>query len=288
MQPEGKRHYFFWVIVGLYLLHAFVWFQIGFHAPQLPEVDVLNVGQGDSILVQFAGGAEMLVDAGRGNAVTRQLEKLHPASDRYIDVAMISHPQKDHFRGFLQLLDQYQVGVFLVSKKDVAGNSDWEELQHKIQEKGIPVLVVGTGDTLDYRGQRVEILSPDAVLRASGELNDASIVARVQMGTFRTLLTGDIGSNVEEYLVRKKKNALRADVLKVAHHGSRFSSSRAFLQLVHPSIAVISVGRNSYGHPHREALARIRAYAPILVRTDRSGTVRVVQEGGKIRVLGEY
>ncbi|RME59419.1 hypothetical protein D6779_04310, partial [Candidatus Parcubacteria bacterium] len=197
-------------------------------------------------------------------------------------------PQKDHFRGFLQLLDQYQVGVFLVSRKDVAGSSDWEELQRKLQEKGIPMLVVGAGDMLQYRGQYVAILSPDSVLRTSGDPNDASIVARVHLGAFRALLTGDIASNVEQYLAAKQKDSLRAEVLKVAHHGSKFSSSRAFLQLVHPSIAVISVGRNSYGHPHREALARIKEYAPMLVRTDERGMVRIMQDGDRIRVLTEY
>ncbi|MBI4094975.1 MAG: MBL fold metallo-hydrolase [Candidatus Liptonbacteria bacterium] len=273
------------ILAACIALDVFLWSQVFLGGSRdRPELYFLDVGQGDSELIVLPGNVKILIDAGPDGKVLRSLERILGSADRYIDVAVITHPQLDHFNGFNTLLGRYRFGVFATNGRSVE-QPEWFMLTEKLQAGRTPHVVLGAGDSLSYRDHSVSVLSPDGEWIGSGELNDTSLVMMVNSPRFRGLFTGDIGSNVEEYLA--DRNNLQADILKIPHHGSKYSSSDRFLKEVGPKITVIEVGQNRYGHPTEEARGRISAFTPHLFRTDRDGTVKLVRRGEKIQVFTE-
>lgn len=277
------------IVFSLLGLTAFVWYEILFFAPPAAGDYFLDVGQGDAELSVFPDGVKVLTDAGPDKAVLASIAKVLSPGDRYIDIGVISHPQLDHFNGFNYLLDNYNFGAFITNgRMDSPGVGEWPALLKKIESRRIPLITLAAGDKLLDKNGEIDFLSPDKELIQSGELNDTAFVELARFSAFRILLTSDIGSNVEKYLIAKGL-ALAADVLKVGHHGSKYSSSDEFLRAVNPKVAVIEVGaKNPYGHPRREALARLASSTIAKIfRTDRNGTVEVLADGQKLRVWTE-
>lgn len=271
------------VITGLNL---FVWREIIFlDQSGSPKIYFLDVGQGDSTLVEFPTGVQVLTDAGPSKKVVSELGKVLNETDHYIDLAVITHPQLDHFNGFNEILDRYKIGAFIMNGREV-DLLEWKGLISKIKEKKIPIIILAAGDKIKNAESKIDILSPDQNFIQSGELNDTSLVAKVETGNLKILLTGDIGQNVEKYLIQKFGSGLKTDILKVAHHGSKYSSSDEFLKTVNAKIAAIEVGDNRYGHPTKEALQRLSG-ANILkiLRTDEGGTIRAVTEEGRLKIF---
>lgn len=249
------------------------------------RIDVLDVGQGDSQLLTLPGDVQMLTDAGEGNRVVGALENTIGSFDRYLDLAIVSHPQLDHFGGFNSIFNRYRIGAFIYNGRD-ADIPAWKELLVNLQKKRIPVIVVAAGDRIRYGVNIIHIISPDASHLQSAELNDTSIVELIETPHLRALFTGDIDALVEEYLAQRPD--MGVDVLKVAHHGSRYSSSPAFLRAVHPKIATIGVGAgNHYHHPAPEALERLSSSGAALFRTDANGTVTISGKERKLQVFTE-
>jgi competence protein ComEC len=216
------------------------------------------------------------------------LEKALPGK-QYIDLALITHPQADHFNGYNFILDHYGVGAFLYNgRDDDPGVAAWTDLKNKIAAKHIPLITLAAGDSVRYAGNEVDILSPNPEFRESAELNDTGLVEMITTAHFRALFTADIGFNVENWLAQNIKD-LHADILKVPHHGSKYSSGDAFLRAVDPSVAVIEVGaKNVYGQPGAATLARLASstHAEIF-RTDQNGTVEIYYENGKLMIVRE-
>lgn len=276
------------IILALIGFDVFVWQQILFvHPTSHTELYFLDVGQGDSELLVLPGNVKILTDAGPDRTISRSLGKALSPSDRYIDLAIITHPQLDHFNGFNDLLHRYQFGAFLFNGRDESLESaEWRALLEKIEERNIPLIVLVAGDRVLYRDNRIRFLSPDNLWIQSAELNDTSLVEMVETPDFTALLTADIGFNVEEYLA--KNFAVQADILKVGHHGSKYSSGKGFLLAVDPKLAVIEVGDNRYGHPTEEALQRLATLtAAKIFRTDKNGTIKVIAEYNKLKVFTE-
>ena len=259
----------------------------------------LDVGQGDGELIVFPGDVKVMTDAGPDDTVLGSLAKVLPQDDRYIDLAIISHPQLDHFNGYNFMLDHYDVGAFIYNgRDDDPGVKAWPALKAKIREEHIPLITLGAGDTIFVNGGEggtssshngeIDLLSPDRTFAQSAELNDTGFIELIKSSGIRTLLTADTGFNVENWLLEQHAD-IRADVLKVGHHGSKFSSGDAFLQAVDPRVAAIEVGaHNTYGHPGSSTLARLASDTDALVlRTDRNGTIEVWPEDGKIRIATE-
>ena len=285
------------IVVSLVVVDVYVWFilfsQTGFRTA---HEYVLDVGQGDSELVILPSNVKIMTDAGPATkspaTVIGSLQKVLPQGDRYIDVAIISHPDSDHFAGYIDILDHYDVSAFIYNGRN--GDSDaWRTLMEKIAAKNIPLITLGMDDNLHYGNNSIDILSPNAMFDQSAETNDTSIVEMITVNTgskdeFKSLFTGDAPFDVEDYLL-KNNVPLRADVLKVAHHGSKYASGNAFLRAVNPSVAAIGVGaKNIYGHPSKEALARIASSTHAVVfRTDLNGTVEIFSEGGILKIAME-
>ncbi len=276
------------IIIFLAALAAVVWWNIFSTATARRNTHAyfLDVGQGDSELIIFPGNIKVMTDAGPDDSVLASIEKVMPPGDDYIDLAVISHPQLDHFNGYYYMLDHYRIGAFIWNgRDDTAGVSEWPALFQKIRSKGIPIITLAGGDRIHYKDGAIDMLSPDPGFLASAELNDTVLVELVKAAGFRALLTADIGFNVEDHLLAQGID-VRADVLKVAHHGSKFSSGDAFLEAVDPKVAVIEVGaKNKYGHPAKEALARIASSTNAVVwRTDENGTIALTAENGKLKI----
>lgn len=268
---------------------AALWFFV-LTGPRLasPQFYFLNVGQGDSELVLLpkanGGSVKLLIDGGPDAKVVEELGEVLSVGDRRIDLVLMTHPQLDHFGGFIEVLRQYDIGVFLGTGR--AGTTKaYGELMRVIRERQIPYITLRRGSRVAYGGTVIDVLSPNARDLASKELNDGCLVLRIQTPETRALFTCDADENIERELIAS--DDVRADILKAGHHGSRFSSSVAFLRAVQPKVAVIEVGKNSYGHPTKDALSRLGDVGATIFRTDKNGMVRLAPVDGMLRVFAE-
>ena len=242
----------------------------------------LDVGQGDSGFVELGGGVQMLVDGGPNAKVLSALGKVVRSNDRYIDLVMLSHPQLDHFGGLVDVLKTYDVGMVITSGREGTTRA-YEEFAETIRERGIPWIALGEGDRISYGDASFTVLSPSPARLRDKELNETSLVVRLDAPGFSVLFTGDIGAKTEAALAGKYD--LRADVLKAPHHGSKFSSTAAFLRDVAPAVATIGVGKNTYGHPTAAALDRLAAVGAQIFRTDTQGTIKIAPGSGAFKVF---
>ncbi len=277
------------VILGIMALGVFVWWQIIFAKPATkPKIDFLDVGQGDAELLVLPGNVKILTDAGPDQKILRSLQKVLPSGDNYIDIGIVSHPQLDHFNGFNFLLDHYRFGALIFNGRDDTKTvHEWPVLLDKIKSQNIPLITLAAGDRIHYSNDEIDFLSPGQEFIQSGELNDTGFVELIRTGDWRALLTADIGFSVEDYLVKNRAD-IKSDILKVPHHGSKYSSGVNFLNAVRPRLAVIEVGeRNRYGHPTKEALARLASSGAKIFRTDQNGNVEVFVENSKLKVFTE-
>jgi competence protein ComEC len=264
------------------LLAALVIFGAGALGSAEPEnsvlltLSVIDVGQGDSILISTSDGHAMLVDGGPADASGKVLEAIRKAGVERLDVLVSTHPHADHIGGLSGVLDAVPVGRVIDSGK-VHTSKTYEGYLEKILERDIPFALGRTGSSFALGPATVKILWPTENL--SDNLNDCSVVVRVIYGRFSAFLAGDIEAGSEQALV--SRNLLSpAVVLKAAHHGSDTSTNSAFLAVLRPAIAIISAGAgNSYGHPAAGVLARLKASGAKVHRTDLDGTVSVKTDG---------
>jgi len=286
--PEDPFKYLKIVLAVLVGLDMLIWFLILFPAGGSSasglELYFLDVGQGDSSLIRLAGGVDLLIDGGPPNGrLEKNLAKILPIQDRYIDLVMISHPQLDHFGGLIEVFKNYKVGAVLTSNQ-VSQQAAWQELEKVIEEKGIRRIILSAGDKIKYQDSYFDILSPRTSDWAK-DINDMSIVTILNTGGLKALLGGDISGKKEKELANLYD--LDVDILKVSHHGSRFSSDSEFLKEVSPAIAIVETGKNSYGHPTKEALGRLANFSSQIYRTDEYGLIKLLLEGGTLKVYNQ-
>jgi competence protein ComEC len=253
------------------------------------HLTVLDVGQGDAILIETGRGGRVLVDAGPDpDRLLVALGDRLPPWDRRLDLVILTHPHEDHVAGFPLLLERYRIGRLFESGMRGPGPA-YRALAAGLLAHGSRIERLAAGDRLAIDGIRLSVLWPDAgaVPReppdSGTEINNLSIVLLGEVGGRRFLLTGDIEEGIDPLLVAR--GLPRVDVLKVAHHGSRTATTDALLQAVRPRVAVVSVGaRNTYGHPSRATLARLEGIGARVYRTDRNGSVRVTFDGPRVLV----
>lgn len=273
--------YLLFACLALFGFNVFVWYHIFTGNQQDLNVYFLDVGQGDAQLVEFPGGVELLVDGGPDKGILFELSGALPKTDRYIDLVAVTHPQLDHFGGLVDVVERYKVGAVLATGRD--GESEaWDEFLRVLGEKGIPVVVIKAGDTIRYKESLLSVLSPDEEFLRRKEVNESSLVFGLESEGVKVLFTGDIGFETENYLTDAYE--IDADVLKVPHHGSRFSTGLKFLAEATPEISVVQVGRNRFGHPTETVLSRLRQVGSSIYRNDENGTVRLQVNDGVIRI----
>ncbi len=260
------------------------------HRPDgIPRVVVLDVGQGDAILVEGGRGGRLLIDGGPDpGRLLVALDEHLPPWDRRIDIVILSHPHEDHAAGLATLIDRYAVGQ--VYEPGMFGpGPGYQALNGELIRLGIRRGTLATGDRLRIDEFSFRVLWPDPGTvperppDGGTGINNVSIVLLGEVDGHRILLAGDVEEQIDPHLIAEGLPTV--DLLKVAHHGSRTASTDALLAAVQPSVAVISAGRgNPYGHPAPATIARLRAAGARVLRTDQDGTVTVDLGIGRIRV----
>lgn len=248
------------------------------------QIHFLDVGQGDCTIV-LCDGEAMVIDGGPRasasyvyNYVRKTLRLQH------IDYVISTHPHLDHVYGLSSVLNAAPVDLLLspVLKWD---SKAFEYMLKYAEKQGTPISVPQEGDTLQLGSATVTILHcwPEAI--DYGRTNDSSIVVRIDYGTTSFIVTGD-AEDWSEYMMIDAGVNLKADVLRIAHHGSNTASTMEFLQAVQPEYAVISVGKdNGYGHPHQEVLDRLEKAGSTILRTDEIGTIIIQSDGNTLTIV---
>jgi competence protein ComEC len=241
------------------------------------SVYFLDVGQGDSTLVLFSG-TSILIDAGEAEMGDRVVSDVKALGVNRIDLLVATHPHSDHIGGMQKVLAAFPVGQVLDSGLPHT-SSTYEHFLETIEQKNIPYRVAEQGQTIDIDpALTIFVLSPPKE-RFGDDLNTNSVVLRVSYGTVAFLMTGDMGGESENALV-KSGYPLDAKILKVGHHGSYASTSASFLERVRPETAIIIAGKdNPYGHPHKEILDLLNRYGVTIYRTDLDGTIVIRSDG---------
>jgi competence protein ComEC len=283
--------FIFGILIGANL---FTW-ALFFEARQPPNlrVDFLDVGQGDAILINTPDKQKIIIDGGPSyNLAAEKLAKKIPFWDREIDLMILTHPEKDHFIGLFKILKLYKVKniVWTGDTKDTAEFQDFYDAALKEQaEEGAQIYELDAYDKILLGKTEIDILFPFKVVASADQesKNENCLVSRLVFNKNEFLFTGDIGKP-EELEIIKSGEEIQSDVLKVAHHGSKYSSSEEFLNMVSPKVAVIQVGKNnSYGHPALETLERLNAAQIKAYRNDINGNIEIISDGNNLKILSE-
>jgi competence protein ComEC len=256
---------------------------------------VLDIGQGDAILIVAPSGETVLIDGGPDPDLTmRRLGERLPFWQRRLDVVVLTHPHEDHVAGLVPALQRFAVGTVLEPGRAYENPAYPRFVALARQEPGATFRHARAGDIVPLGGTaRLVVLYPTADDAAAplldGDINNASVVLLLESRGFRALLTGDAEAPVESQLLARGQLG-PVDVLKVGHHGSESSTTQELLAVVQPRIAIISCGTdNEYGHPHAITLEHLAAVPGITVhRTDIEGTVEVVADGGGIAADSQH
>ncbi len=281
------------LLVALVLLAVGLWAWIARVWPRPLEVTALSVGDGDALLIRTPSGKAVLIDAGSRFATDVGERVIVPnlmlAGVRQLDAVMISHPDEDHVNGLPGVLDALPVKM-LLDPEIPSDGTEYQKVLHLARRKEIPCYRARAGGTVDLGdGVALHLLAPGPTLLAAttpgGVTNNNSIVCLLTYRRARMLFTGDLELDGERALLDAHAD-LRADVLKVAHHGSQWGTSDAFLDAVRPYHAVISCrGGTSSVHPHPAVLQRLRAHGVQILRTDVSGEIHLTTYGEGWRIL---
>jgi competence protein ComEC len=285
MKEWTARHAQLLGLCGALLLALLLWQQASAHSPYL-EVHVLDIGQGDALLIEFPDGTQVLVDGGPDATVLHELAAVMPPFDRTIDMVIATHADADHIGGLPDVLARYDVATVVDSGglKDSALFSVWADT---IAAEGAEVMFADTVRELALGGGALTLLWPQENVagRPLTSPNEYSVVAELRYGAFSMLLTGDIERWAESRLVQSGVLS-DVDVLKVPHHGSKTSTTQGLLATTRPELAVIGVGEeNRYGHPADVVLDRLAEYGVETLRTDTDGRITIQSDGTSYWVL---
>ena len=296
---RGGRKFFLsmLLILAFALIYHFFWDDIqtrfdihlgGIRPVALEENEILvsfiDVGQGDSILVRSRDHA-VLIDGGEHSQRNAVLRYLRNSGVRRLDYVVATHFHSDHIGGLVTVLRQLDIGRVVMP--DATHNTvTFENFLAVIENNNIGVTFPSPGDRLQIGIIDLAVIAPpNPHPGPANNLNNTSIVLRLEHGQNSFLFAGDAEHELENWILSSGAN-ISSTVLKVGHHGSQTSTSEAFLDAVSPRAAVISLGaNNTYGHPHREVMNRLNARNILIYRTDQLGTIRMITDGQRIDLL---
>lgn len=255
------------------------------------EVHMIDVGQGDSLLIITPEHKTVLIDAGLARAGANVVEALARNKVDHLDLAVATHPHADHIGGMPKVLDAVPVKMFLDSGQDHP-TATYERLLTSVKEKVGKLTIARAGQEFSLdSGIKIKVLGPQTPLleKVSGSVENAnSVILYLTYGNFHMLFTGDSEDETEIRLLDAKAT-LSAQVLKVAHHGSQYASTPEFLDKVHPEVAIISCGAdNDYGHPAPKTLNSLQQRNVLVHRTDLEGEIVVTSDGANYQVTTEH
>lgn len=272
-------------IAVVFLLGIVLWSQASFDKNL--EVIFLDIGQGDSILINTPQGKNILIDGGPDNTVIQKLGKYLPFYDKDIDIMILTHPHDDHVTGLIEVLRRYKVKEIYYTGV-VHTSPSYLHWLEEIKKEGVILNLVSHPFDLDLEENLTfKFLFPTESFldKRVDNLNNTSIINQLIYKNKTFLFTGDAEIELEEELINGNFD-LESDVLKVCHHGSKTSSSREFLEAVQPKIAIISVGENNkFNHPSYRTIKNLEKSGAAIYRTDRDGDIIIKSDGEGIRII---
>lgn len=279
-----KKHFPTIFLAFLLVTAFFIWYAVFYYEARIGKLlfHVFDVGQGDALFLELSDGNQILIDGGPDKSVLSKLGRAMLPWDRDIDLLILTHPHADHVDGLLEVAKRYTVGAVIESGAlhSIPEYAEWREL---VRSRGIPVISARAGQRIiGSDGFSLDLLAPFGSENGKSfkNIHDAMIVMKLSYASTSAMLMGDAEQKIEYKLVRRYGGNLRSDVLKVGHHGSKTSTSDAFLEAVSPAYAAISVGRkNRYGHPAQEVLDRLKRAGIRISRTDYDGDSTYVSDG---------
>ncbi len=268
------------VAIALYLA-TFYSSKIANHSSSQLQVSFLDIGQGDAIYIKAPNGNDMLIDGGKtSGTLSKKMKSAMSPGDKAIDIILETHPDADHIGGLPMLIENYRIGQF-IEPGISSGSKLYATLLSDVSAYKVPHIIARTGMKIildQERGIVFTVLAPRSLYEGE-DTNDASIVGMLTYGEQTFMLTGDAGVPTENEILKTKAD-ISANVIKLGHHGSRTSSSEAFLKAVRPITAIISAGcDNSYGHPHKEVIERVMSLRILKLSTCESGTITFMTDG---------
>lgn len=277
-----------WVVWGVVVVS--IWSAIAVIPDGKLRVTVCDVGQGDGILVS-RGTEQMLIDGGPNSSIIDCLDRHMPFFDRRIEVVVLTHPEADHLTGLIDVVERYTVLQFVSSP--IGKQTDgYRKLMTELKEKQVPTRVVYAGDRIKLGEQEFAVVWPErkwvddqggqvlGLATDKDEVNGYAVGGILKYGGFKMLFTGDADQKIEsEELAYGRLE--KVAVVKVPHHGSKTGMTKEWLEALGAKAAVISVGKNSYGHPTAEALKLLSDKKIKTVRTDQEGDIEIVSDGQK-------
>ena len=282
---QKDKYKFLEIAIGVFIaIDVLIWGFILFGGGNsFQEIYFLNVGQGDSSLVILPGNVKILIDGGPANGLAQSnLEKILSFRDRYIDLIVVSHPQVDHFGGLIEIAKNYKIGAVITNGEE-SDSASWLEFRRILDGNKIPVIGLSAGDKIKYKDYSADILWPNKI--GLGGVNEQALTMILSGDGVGSFFGGDLDMTTEKELAVKYD--VDVDILKVSHHGSKFSSDAEFLKEASPSFSIIEVGKNSYGHPTKEALKRLSDAGSKIFRTDLDGFIKIIIDNKNIKVFTE-
>ncbi|KSV16291.1 competence protein ComEC [Dehalococcoides mccartyi] len=278
-----------WVLAGIAVPVLVFSFGLNPSADQKMHVYFLDVGQGDAILIQYQN-QDILIDGGPSpQALCNELDKHLPFFDRNIEMVILTHPDSDHLSGLLEVLERYSVTEVLLPQTQ-SQDALYQNYQNMIEEKAIPARTAQTGMQITLaNGAVLEVISPFEGLtsKEADRDNNQSTVLTLSYGQINYLFCADIETATEYQLITRRLLE-NTTVLKVAHHGSKYSSGTEFLNVTLPVFGLISAGAdNRYGHPHPETLSRLSLVMAEnhIYRTDIWGSLDFATDGQSLYIF---
>ncbi len=253
--------------------------------PSRLQVSFLDIGQGDSILIQTPSGHTMLIDGGPNDSVLTQSNRILPLFTRTIDVMVATHPDSDHVTGLIPMLEKYAVTT-VIESGETSDTEVFKDLDEHVASEHADTHIANQGDVLDFQdGVTATILHP-YIGEHFPDTNSASVSMILSYGDETFLLTGDLPTTKESLLISSGLLPHSITVYKAGHHGSKYSSGEALLSYIKPEYAIISAGKdNKYGHPNPEAIERLTKYSKEILSTIDRGTISFVTDGKMLEVF---
>jgi len=281
-----------WLIPSLLIIAILVWSVVLTIPDDKLHVSFLDVGQGDAIIIQTPNHQNILIDGGPDpQKINLELSKKLPFWDRTIDLMISTQPQADHITGLVEVLQRYKVKQVLESGFPY-DSYIYQEWLNVIEDKQIKHKITHAGQEIDLgNGTKLEMLNPPAKLfqGTSHDVDNNGVVIKLRWDKVSFLFTADIRDEAEFDLISQRAN-LKSTVLKVAHHGSKTSTSTQFWAAVDPEIAVISVGaNNTFGHPSSEVMERLgeKLEKDEVYLTSEDGTIEFITDGERLWIKTE-
>lgn len=266
-------------LLGILIIGGFFYFRWLENERHKFKVVFLNIGQGDAALIQFENGKKMLVDCGPNRGILSALGRNMAFYDRTIDYVLTTHPDLDHYGGCVDVVKNYQVNEIITNGR-IKSDQYFEQWEKTKLVSGAVLKIMSKPEIWKIGEDSLQFVSPDQSLNILGkdaDSNNFSIVFQLTHGREHFLFTGDMEAPLEKALVDKYCEAstcvLNSDILKVGHHGSDGASSELFLSFVRPKTAIISVGKNKFGHPTLRAMRHLERAGAKIMRTDFLGDI---------------